>query len=158
MKVRLYQKGDRHHFGFVPIYNGGVNRRTFVLALLPVIPCLSETSKTIRGRLTQRPGKQPALETSDRKFVVLEGDQPTMGVLNDKRLNGADLEVIGRFTAPDLLVVDPIHTRALFVHKDSKKLLITYWCDVCSIRYYTPGACWCCQQDTQLDLRDPDRP
>jgi hypothetical protein len=35
--------------------------------------------------------------------------------------------------------------------------VITYWCDVCSIRTYTPGKCWCCQQETTLDLRDPDQ-
>jgi hypothetical protein len=35
--------------------------------------------------------------------------------------------------------------------------MITYWCDVCSIRAYTPGPCVCCQQETTLDLRDPDK-
>ena len=63
----------------------------------------------------------------------------------------------GRFTAPDQFVVDPIHTRAMFVHKDGHVKVITYWCDVCSIRTYTPGPCWCCQKETLLDLRDPDQ-
>ena len=54
-------------------------------------------------------------------------------------------------------MVDPMHTKAMFVYKDGKKSRITYWCDLCSIRTYTPGICMCCQQETQLDLRDPDK-
>ena len=41
--------------------------------------------------------------------------------------------------------------------KDGHVKVITYWCDVCSIRTYTPGPCWCCQKETLLDLRDPDQ-
>ena len=77
-------------------------------------------------------------------------------MLNDKRLAGFDLEAKGHFTAPDRFQVDPIHTRAMLVHKDGQAKLITYWCDICSIRTYSPGLCWCCQQETTLDLRDPD--
>jgi hypothetical protein len=32
--------------------------------------------------------------------------------------------------------------------------LVTYYCDVCSIRYYQPGRCVCCQQETRVDLHD----
>jgi hypothetical protein len=63
-------------------------------------------------------------------------------VLNDKRLAGFDLEAKGRFTGP--------------VHKDGHVKVITYWCDVCSIRTYTPGPCRCGQKEPLLDLRDPD--
>jgi hypothetical protein len=112
--------------------------------------------ESIRGTLVQRPGKPPALETADHKFISLGGDEPTKGVLNDKRLAGFDMEAKGHFTAPDHFMVDPIHTKALFVHKDGHLKVITYWCDTCSIRTYTPGPCWCCQKETTLDLRDPD--
>lgn len=105
----------------------------------------------IRGML-----KVPAtLQSDSGETVRLNGDEPTLGVLQDKRLEGADLELMGKQTAPGQFTVDPIHTRALFVHKDGKKLLVTYWCDVCYIRTYTPGRCWCCQDDTTLDLIDP---
>jgi hypothetical protein len=129
--------------------------------------CLAQTPKpatvrgtlpaTLRGTLVQRPGKPPAVETPDHRIVSLDGDEPTKGVLNDKRLAGFDLEAKGRFTAPDQFLVDPIHTKAMFVHKDGHVKVITYWCDVCSIRTYTPGPCWCCQKETLLDLRDPDQ-
>lgn len=72
----------------------------------------------------------------------------------DKRLAGVDFEVKGAYTTPNRFRIDPIHTKAMFVHKGGKRLYITYWCDVCSIRSYAPGKCWCCQEDTELDLRE----
>jgi hypothetical protein len=100
--------------------------------------CFAQTPKpaTIRGTLLQRPEKPPAIETADRRIVSLDAK--------------------GHFTAPDRFQVDPIHTKAMFVHQDGHVKVITYWCDVCSIRTYTPGPCWCCQKETLLDLRDPD--
>jgi hypothetical protein len=130
----------------------------FLAVLLIGLACLAESPKTtIRGKLTQQESKPPVMETAGHKLISLDGDEQTKAVLKDKRLAGADLEAIGHFSAPDLFVVDPIHTRALWVHKNGKKLLITYWCDVCSIRTYSPGLCWCCQQETHLDLREPDK-
>src|SRR3989442_12824443 len=127
-------------------------RLGFVLLVAGI--CFAESGTiTVRGKLTHRKGKPPAIETVDHKFISLDGDAPTRGVLKDKRLAGMDLEVTGHFTGPDELQVDPIHTKALHVLKDGKRLLISYWCDTCSIRTYTPGQCWCCQQETALDLR-----
>ena len=134
------------------------------LRLLVLFCCLAvagfaEDSKavSVQGTLVQRAGQPPALETSDHRMISLDGDDPTKGVLNDKRVAGFDIEAKGHFTAPDHFQVDPIHTRAMFVHKDGHVKVVTYWCDVCSIRTYTPGPCWCCQKETTLDLRDPDQ-
>ena len=132
----------------------------YCLILLAVaLGCFAEGPKqeTIRGTLTRHLGK-PALETASHAFLFLDGDESTQAVLNDKRLAGFDLEAKGHFTAPEHFLVDPIHTRALMVFKDGKAKLITYWCDTCSIRYYKPGICWCCQEETTLDLRDPNAP
>lgn len=140
--------------------------RLWRLLLIPVfsIACLAESPKTpeastavIRGKLTQREGKPPALQTADRKLVTLDGDKSTLGVLDDKRLANSDLEAKGHFSSTGVFTIDPIHTHAMFVHKDGKKLAITYWCDVCSIRTYAPGPCWCCQRETDLDLREPGK-
>jgi hypothetical protein len=109
---------------------------------------------TLRGTLVQEEGKPPVLRLADGKTVVLDGDKDTKGVLNDKRLAGVDLEVIGEMTSAGLKI-DPIHMKGVFVHKDGKRFMVTYWCDVCSIRTFTPGICWCCQDETALDLRDP---
>ena len=121
--------------------------------------CFAEGSRpaSIKGTLVQRPGKPPAIETADHHVISLEGDEPTQSVLQDKRLAGFDLEVRGHFTAPDQFQVDPFHTQAMFVHRGGHIKVITYWCDTCSIRTYTPGPCWCCQKETILDLRDPDQ-
>lgn len=120
--------------------------------------CFADASSTtIRGKLMQGAGKTPALETGAHKLISLECDQPTMRVLNDNRLAGADLEARGHFSGPDHFSVDPITTKALYVYKNGKRLVITYWCDVCSIRTYSPGKCMCCQQETALDLREPDK-
>lgn len=113
-------------------------------------------SLSVRGKLTRSKDGKPALELSDNKLVYLDGDEGTMAVLNDKRLWNTDFEVVGHFNTPDHFEIDGIHTRAMFVHKDGKRLAITYWCDVCYIRTYTPGVCVCCQKYTDLDLREPD--
>jgi hypothetical protein len=97
----------------------------------------------IRGKLTQQEGTSPALATGS-KLVSLDGDKDTQG------------ELRGHFTGPARFTVGPIHHKAVHVLRDGKKLLVTYWCDTCAIRTYTPGKCWCCQQETDLDLRDSD--
>jgi len=133
-----------------------IRRLPIAFAALLAASCLAAVpGLSIRGKLT-RSGDKPALELNDRKVVTLEGDQPTMGVLNDQRVLGTDFEVVGHFNAPDRFEVDPIQTRAMFVHKDGKRLTITYWCDVCYIRTYTPGICVCCQKYTDLELRESD--
>ena len=88
-------------------------------------------------------------------MVELEADGPSTAVLRDARLKEEDFEVVGRFRTPSLLVVDPIHERALFVWRGGKRLVVTYWCDVCSIRAWSPGRCQCCQEEMRVDLRDP---
>jgi hypothetical protein len=119
-------------------------------------PQSAQKSSKLRGKLRQRAGQPPALESGDGKLVTLAGDEAALKVLNDKRLNGADLEATGHFTGPDRFQVDPNHARTVLTHKDGKLKMITYWCDVCSIRSYEPGPCWCCQAETVLELKDPD--
>ncbi len=80
-----------------------------------------------------------------------------MLVLRDSRLAGVDLEVHGHTNAPAQFSIDKIHTRSLFSYRDGKKLMVTYWCDICYIRTFSPGKCWCCQENTRLDLIDPDK-
>jgi hypothetical protein len=112
--------------------------------------------ETLRGKLVLRDGQPPVVETAEHKLVILDGDGPTRQVLADQRLNGFEVEAKGRFTAPDRFLIDPIHTRALLVRQGGKLRMVTYWCDICSIRSFTPGPCVCCQRETTLDLRDPD--
>jgi len=139
-----------------------VSRRFFLLTAgllrIATFACASVPGLSIRGKLARSSDQKPALEISPGKLVYLDGDDATRGVLNDKRLLGTDFETVGHFNSPDHFEIDPIHTRSMFVHKDGKRLLITYWCDVCYIRTYTPGTCVCCQKYTDLDLRESDEP
>jgi hypothetical protein len=125
--------------------------------------CWAESPKTadtptvtVRGKLIQGENHALAIETAEHKLIVLEGDGSTVHVLHDKRIAGVDLEAKGHFTPADHFQIDPFHTHALHVVKDGKRLLITYWCDVCSIRQYEPGPCWCCQRETALALKPDD--
>lgn len=107
----------------------------------------------VRGQLIANAAK-PALLSQGKK-IVLEGDEATIAVLRDERIKDDDFEALGQFLAPDRFLIDPIHERALFLYRNGKRLAITYWCPICSIRTYTPGICVCCQEETELDPRDP---
>jgi hypothetical protein len=113
-------------------------------------------SVSIRGKLVQSEAK-PRLETAGKIVYLDAADEPVAGVLNDPRLAGSDFEAVGHFTASGRFLVDPVHTRPVFVHKGGKRLYVTYWCEVCAIRTYAPGKCWCCQKDTDLDLRETEQ-
>jgi hypothetical protein len=110
---------------------------------------------TVRGKLIIQEGKPAVVETADHKTVKLDGDEPTRKVLGDERLNGFQIEAKGHFTSSEAFLIDPIHTRSLLVRKDGHLKMVSYWCDVCSIRAFTPGPCVCCQKETTLDLIDP---
>jgi hypothetical protein len=111
---------------------------------------------SVRGKLTAAGDGAPALDEPARGRLLLAGDPPTVGVLKDQRLAGSDFEALGAFRDDRVFQIDPIHLRAMFVHRGGLRLFITYWCDICSIRFYTPGICWCCQQESALDLREKD--
>ena len=111
---------------------------------------------TLRGKLFVRAGKAPAIEMPDHKLVALDGDDSTLKILHDQRLNGFAVEARGHFTGPGQFQADPIHTRGLLVRQDGRLKMITYFCEVCNIRSFTPGPCVCCQKETALELRDPD--
>jgi hypothetical protein len=130
-----------------------VLRRAFLFQM--VAAAASLPGLPVRGKLSQNAAHQPVLAAAGNKEIVLSGDGPSEAILHDDRLRGADLEVVGHFTGPDRFEIDPIHTVAMFVHKDGKRLKITYWCDVCYIRTLAPGTCVCCQKYTDLDLQDP---
>jgi hypothetical protein len=127
-----------------------------LLALAALSLSAAEKTETIEGKLIIRAGAAPTLETADHKVITLDGDAPTRKVLHDERINGFEVHAAGHFTAPGKFLVDPQHKHSLLVHQHGKVKAITYWCDVCGIRAYTPGPCVCCQKETELDLRDPD--
>jgi hypothetical protein len=113
-------------------------------------------SAIVRGKIIVKDGQPTVLETTDHKLVKLDGDDQTKKVLADPRINGFEAQAKGHFAAPDRFVIGPSHTHPMLVKKDGHLKLVSYWCDICTIRSYAPGPCACCQKDTALDLIDPD--
>ena len=136
----------------------GAKMESMVWALLVALAAAAVSpgpSSLVRRRLVQREGKPPAIETAGRELISAEGEPETLAVLNDKRLAGFDIELVGHYAAPGRFMVGPFYTSSsIIVHKDGKRFSVTYWCPVCSIRAYTPGKCVCCQQETNLDLQE----
>lgn len=131
-----------------------MRRRTLLSGLILLPLAAAQTRLSLRGRLLEAEGRPPVLETREHGAVELNGDDATLAVLNDRRLAGADFEVLGRFEGSRRFLVDPIHTRAMFVHKNGKRYLISYWCETCAIRAYRPGLCMCCREEMALDLEE----
>ena len=134
-----------------------MERRRFLLLFAAVPGLLPGQQRLLRGKLTKGPGDSPALQRANGQLTILEGDPDTVGVLKDARLVGSDFEVAGQSPEPGKFTIAPIHTRALFTYKNNHRWMVTYWCEVCAIRTYTPGICWCCREETALDLVEPDK-
>jgi hypothetical protein len=130
------------------------------LHALAAATCLAAENQApaVRGKLVVREGKSPAVETPMSPNIELDGDEPTLQVLNDRRLHGMEIQARGKFAAPGRFTVSAAHLRPVLVNEKGQWKLPTYWCDICSIRAYTPGPCACCQRNTDLDLRDPENP
>jgi len=103
-------------------------------------------------------GYRAALAEGFEIIVKLDGDEPTKKVLGDARLNGFEIQAQGKFSTPVRFSLSLAHLRPLLVRDKGQWKLVTYWCEICSIRAFTPGPCACCQRNTELDLRDPEHP
>lgn len=128
-----------------------------VLAAVFLGAAAEPQTQTLEGKLVITEGQPPLVETAAHTRIHLEGDETTRSVLTDVRLNGFTVQTKGHFTAPERFLIDPSHTRPMLVRQEGKLKMITYWCEVCHIRAYTPGPCVCCFRETTLDLRDPNQ-
>lgn len=127
----------------------------FCLCLLVLLTAALH-AETLNGKLSIHANAPATVETADHKTVTIDGDETTRKVLTDIRLSGMEIHAQGHYTAPGKFLIDPSHQHSLLVRSEGKLKLITYWCDVCSIRDYTPGPCRCCQKELALELIDPD--
>ena len=129
-----------------------MKRRALIFAPLFALALKADAPKTaVRGKFNA-----VGQLTTPKGKVKLKGDEATEKVLADARLNGMDFEALGRFTKDNEFTISPIHERAIWAYRAGQRLMVTYWCPVCYIRTYSPGECWCCQDDTLLDLKDPN--
>ncbi len=113
----------------------------------------AQSPSPLRGKLIQPPDKDPVIEVNGRR-VAIEADEDTWQVLRDERLAGADVQLLGNAKDADHFTVSGTYLHPVSVWRDGKRLYVTYWCDVCYIRTYVPGKCWCCQKYTLLDPRE----
>jgi len=127
-----------------------------MLAGACILTAAEPKTVAIEGKLLIRSGAPARLEIAPNQSVELDGDAPTRKVLHDERISGMEAQATGHYTAAGKFLIDPQHKRALLLRKGGKLKMITYWCEVCGIRAYTPGPCVCCQGETDLDLRDLD--
>lgn len=136
-----------------------MDRRRFLRAIwaLPA-GVLGATGERVRGVLEHDAQGEPWLRVSNGERIRLEGDEDTMKVLRDRRLAGRQMEVRGSSPGRGRFQAGPFHEKNVLVIEDGKEYVVTYWCNVCSIRSYTPGLCVCCYQETELDLRPVDSP
>ena len=128
-----------------------MRRRT--LFLVPALLSGFDGGAKLRGKLVA--GRK--LEVGGR-LIALESDEAVGKVLDDERLIGGELEVEGKARGEVSFVIDEIHTKPLYVFQRGERLGVSYWCEICYIRTYSPGKCWCCQEDTKLDPKDPNTP
>ncbi len=126
-----------------------------VLASACICPLLlaQSAAANIRGTLKLNSSGKPILAAKQAE-VPITGDDPTMAVFLDKRVHGLEFELTGALQPNGVFYTGPIHTKAMYVLRGGQRLFVTYWCDVCSIRTYSPGVCWCCQEETDLDIRE----
>lgn len=102
-------------------------------------------NKTLDGKLAVAPGTGPVLKTPQKDYPLLARAGWLMGILEDKRLLGRELRLEGVLEANgDFRVVH------LFSVKNGKLYKVNYYCNTCNIAALGPGACVCCQQDTEL--------
>lgn len=110
-------------------------------------------SSEIRGKLIQRANGPVSLDTGSIK-IEIRADKDSDSVLHDQRLAPLEIALHGHAIDATHFQLDPFFLKPIYAVKDGKEMLVTYYCDVCSIRYYTPGRCACCQQETRVDLHD----
>jgi len=133
-----------------------MNRRRFVQAVWALPASLwAGAADSVRGILEL---EQPVLRTASGERVLLEADEDSLKVLRDPRLAGREMEIFGTRRGASHFRAGPFHEKNILVIKGGNKYIVTYWCDVCSIRSYTPGQCVCCQEETELDLRPMESP
>jgi hypothetical protein len=99
----------------------------------------------LRGKIVQRPDQEPVIQTADGKQYTVGGDEFTLSQMKDDKLNGRDIELEGRFSGSN-----KFEALKIFTIKNGKRYIVTYWCEICSIRTHKAGRCMCCQGETEL--------
>lgn len=134
-------------------HNEDVISRRKALLFLCATKAIADNVERLRGKL--RKGR--ILATPEGDFE-LRADESITDLLEDERVIGMEIEVEGKRNPERIFLVNPVHLKPVYTYEGPKRLLVAYWCDVCYIRFYRPGTCWCCQKEVLLDPKDPTTP
>ena len=113
---------------------------------------LAEALKRRYGISTQPDASKRvlALETTKGKLLPLLEDLRGRSFRTDERLRKMDVELlVRRYEAHPMLQVVRIQEL-----RGDQKLIVDYWCDICSIVMFEEGFCACCQADNRMRKRD----
>lgn len=113
----------------------------------------SGTDETIQGRLLVRTGKKSVLHNNDGSISLTSPNDQIAGTLEDSRLTGKELKLLGTHSSPDLFEV-----KDMFVVRPDGLFRVIYFCETCNITTFSPANCECCQEPTvplEVPLTDP---
>ncbi len=122
--------------------------------LIWMLLAVAEQDAALQGRLVVEPGKSPVLESGGKPVPLTSVRRSVRETLQDSRISGKELRVIGRSKPDGSFEVDEFYV----VRPDGALYRLVYFCDVCNITRFGPGKCECCQQPTiptEIPLTDP---
>jgi hypothetical protein len=90
-----------------------------------------------------------ALRSADGTLHRLSSDDSRVVMLTDERVRSRELQITAWRDGAGVLAI--VHLRSVV---DGKLHDPHYYCEVCAIRAYTPGLCWCCR--APFEFREPE--
>ena len=126
--------------------------------LTPMLPASTEVvvegtlyCRTVEGSLLpafyncRGRGQDFAFETLNGQLFVFPANDPRAASFEDERIRRERLRVTGLAHSADRIEMLAVHA----VREDGLYRLY-YYCEVCHIRAFAPGPCWCCQDPFEL--------
>jgi hypothetical protein len=86
-----------------------------------------------------------ALEAVEGGRFYFSSQDSKTGMFKDPRVRARDLEVKAWVVSENELEIIKVYSV-----KDGQLHDLFYYCSVCSIRAFTGGPCWCCQQEFEF--------
>lgn len=127
-------------------------RLVFGLALaLASLPAAAQWAEQIKplaaleGELLTTGNKGPVLKMHDKEEPLSAVTRYVFHTLQDKRLDGREVRVVGARKPDGTFEVQWLYT----IH-NGKLFRVRYFCKICNIVALEPGPCVCCQQPTEL--------
>ncbi len=119
----------------------------------PICAGSGQQSTTLEGQIIVGKGQKPELHSQGRVVLLSGGEESISDTLQDPRISGKQLKLIGEYRRDGSFEVTDLYT----VHPDGLYRII-YYCRVCHITAFSPGNCVCCQRPTEpqeVPLSDP---